>query len=167
MTDPIKPMNATEVGGAEGGVPEHRLTEVCPVKVCSVEVCPAEIRPLEVGLPEGERDRGILRPPAIPCSHVAPEEVEVVLVCHGISSVRWWLGRPSRAVQLQIAERCTASAEQRLSHAESQPLGCAQVTEQAGKSGLEGVVLLPIGEIRDEVFAHLDSQIFAAVGVKA
>src|SRR5207244_4016855 len=160
MTDPIKPMNATEVGGAEGGVPEHRLTEVCPVKVCSVEVCPAEIRPLEirlaedrsteicplelrptqarsvearpadggplqgrsleVGLPEGERDRGILRPPAIPCSHVAPEEVEVVLVCHGISSVRWWLGRPSRAVQLQIAERCTASAEQRLSHAESQ-----------------------------------------------
>src|SRR5947207_1926328 len=64
MTDPIKPVNRTDVGGTEGGVPKHRLAEVCPVKVCPVEMYPAEIRPLEIRPPE-----------------VRPAEIRLLEVC--------------------------------------------------------------------------------------
>ena len=43
----------------------------------------------------------------------------------------------------------------------------AEVFEQAGEGGLEGVVLLPVREVGDEVFAQLDSEILAAVRIEA
>ena len=43
----------------------------------------------------------------------------------------------------------------------------AQVFEQAGEGGLEGVVLLPVREVGDEVFAQFDGEILAAVGIEA
>ena len=46
-------------------------------------------------------------------------------------------------------------------------LSGAEVFEQAGEGGLEGVVLLPVREVGDEVFAQLDGEILAAVGSEA
>ena len=42
-----------------------------------------------------------------------------------------------------------------------------QVAEQLGEARLEGVMVLPIREVRDEVLADLDAEILAAVRVKA
>ena len=42
-----------------------------------------------------------------------------------------------------------------------------QVFEQAGEGRLERVVILPFGEVGDEILADLDRQVFAAVRVEA
>ena len=42
-----------------------------------------------------------------------------------------------------------------------------QIAEQVGEGGLEGVVVFPVREVGDVVFAEFDSQIFAGVGVEA
>src|SRR6266540_71375 len=42
-----------------------------------------------------------------------------------------------------------------------------QILEEPRKGGLEGVVVFPVCEIGDKVFAHLDGQILTGVGVEA
>src|SRR5437870_4680584 len=42
-----------------------------------------------------------------------------------------------------------------------------KILEQAGEGGFEGVVLLPVREVGDEVFAQLDGEVLAAVGIEA
>ena len=44
---------------------------------------------------------------------------------------------------------------------------CAQVAEQVGEGGLEGVVVFPVREVGDVVFANLLGQVFAGIGVIA
>ncbi len=43
----------------------------------------------------------------------------------------------------------------------------AQVAEQVGEGGLEGVVVFPVREVGDVVFAEFDGQVFAGAGVEA
>ena len=38
-----------------------------------------------------------------------------------------------------------------------------QVTEEVGEGGLEGVVVIPVREVLDVVFAEFDGQVFAGV----
>ena len=47
------------------------------------------------------------------------------------------------------------------------PLLCAEVFEQAGEGGVEGVALLPARKIGDEEFAQLGGEILAAVGIES
>ncbi len=43
----------------------------------------------------------------------------------------------------------------------------SQIAEQVGEGGLEGVVVFPVREVGDVVFAEFDGQVFAGVGVEA
>ena len=43
----------------------------------------------------------------------------------------------------------------------------AQVAEQVGEGGLEGVVVFPVREVGDVVFANLLGQVFAGIRVIA
>ncbi len=44
---------------------------------------------------------------------------------------------------------------------------CSQIAEQVGEGRLEGVVVFPVREVGDVVFAEFDGQVFAGVGVEA